>query len=243
MLKCGRRPEARRREGSATDVLLLILATLVPGLLWVVFFYRQDRWEAEPPGLVLWAFILGGAAIVPASLLETPFRDVLAGPADPLAQLIVVFLVVGLGEELAKFAAVYLAVWGSRHFNEIMDGIVYSVAAALGFATVENVVYATAFGLEIAPARAFLTSLAHASFSGVMGFYLGWARLFAAHPGPVLAGGVAAAALLHGAYDYVLLAGWASPALALAMVGGLYGLLSRKIRTASRLSPFRRGRE
>ena len=222
---------------------MLILATLVPGLLWVVFFYRQDRWEAEPPGLVLWAFLLGAAAIVPASLLEMPFQHLLVAPASPLAQVIVIFVVVGLGEELAKFAAVYLAVWGSRHFNEIMDGIVYSVAAALGFATVENVVYATAFGLEIAPARAFLASLAHASFSGVMGFYLGWARIFAARPGPVLARGVAAAALLHGAYDYVLLAGWAPPVVALAMVGGLYALLSRKIQAANQLSPFRRGEE
>ncbi|OUM97754.1 MAG: hypothetical protein BAA04_03215 [Firmicutes bacterium ZCTH02-B6] len=221
-------------------MLAIVIATLIPGLLWLLFFYRRDRFEAEPPWLVLRAFVYGSVSIVPAIAVELPFQRFLVAPSSEADRLLVIFVVVGLGEELAKFAATYLAVWHSRHFNEVMDGIVYAVAAALGFATVENVVYTSVFGLHVAPARALVASLAHACFSGVMGFYLGWGRLSASRPGPAIAFGIGVAAALHGAYDYLLLSGWAPPAVALAMVAGLYALLSRKIRQAVRLSPFRR---
>jgi len=230
----------RRREGRATELLAIIVATLIPGLLWLLFFYRRDKFEAEPPGLVLRAFVYGALAIVPAIAVELPFQHYLVAPPSAAAQLLVVFGVVGLGEELAKFAATYLAVWHSRHFNEVMDGIVYAVAAALGFATVENVVYTSVFGLHVAPARALVASLAHACFSGVMGFYLGWGRLYAPRPAPAIFYGIGLAAVLHGAYNYLLLSGWAPPVVAVATVAGLYVFLSRKIRQAARLSPFRR---
>lgn len=220
-------------------LLLLVVISLVPAIGWVWFFYRQDRYEVEPLSLLVRTFVLGMVAVIPAIVLERPFETWFVDPPNVLARLFAVFVVVGLGEELCKFFAVYVAVWRSRHFNEVMDGIVYAVTAALGFAAVENLLYTATFGFEVVPARALVASLAHASFSGIMGFHFGWARLYAARPEQSLATGIGLAAGLHGLYDYLLVSGVATPLLAVAVLVGVYSYLSRKIREAHKLSPFR----
>lgn len=221
-------------------LLLLVVISLLPAIGWVWFFYRHDRYESEPWALMVRTFLLGMAAVIPAIVLERPFEAWFNDPPNVLARLFAVFVVVGLGEELCKFLAVYLAVWRSRHLNEVMDGIVYAVTAALGFAAVENLLYTITFGFQVAPVRALVASLAHASFSGIMGFHLGWARLYAAHPGRSLAMGLALAAGLHGLYDYLLVSGIATPLVAVVLLVGIYSYLSRKIQEAHQLSPFRR---
>lgn len=221
-------------------LLLIVALSLAPAIAWVWFFYRQDRYEWEPLPLLARAFLLGMAAVIPAIVLERPFETWFVNPPNVFARLFAVFVVVGLGEELFKFFAVYVAVWRSRHLNEVVDGIVYAVTAALGFAAVENLLYTVTFGLQVAPARALVASLAHASFSGIMGFHFGWARLYAARPEKSLATGIGLAASLHGLYDYVLVAGIAPPLLAVLLIGGVYLYLSRKIQEAQQMSPFRR---
>lgn len=229
----------RRRENFGVALLFLIVVSVVPAIGWVWFFYRQDRYESEPLFLLIRTFVLGMIAVIPAIAWEQPFEAWFVEPPNVLAQLLAVFVVVGLGEELFKFFAVYVAVWRSRHLNEVMDGIVYAVTAALGFAAVENLLYTATFGLEVAPARALVASLAHASFSGVMGFHFGWARLYAAKPERSLLTGIALAGGLHGVYDYILVSGVATPLLAVLVIVVAYVYLSRKIQEAHRMSPFR----
>lgn len=221
-------------------LLFLVVVSVALAAGWVWFFYRQDRYEAEPVPLLVRTFVLGMMAVIPAIVLERPFETWFVDPPNALARVFAVFVVVGLGEEFFKFLAVYVAVWRSHHLNEVMDGIVYAVTAALGFAAVENLLYTATFGSQVAPARALVASLAHASFSGIMGFHFGWARLYAARPEKSLAVGIGLAAALHGLYDYVLISGLATPLFAVVLVAGVYTYLSRKIQQAQRISPFRR---
>ena len=58
-------------------------------------------------------------------------------------------------------------------FDEHYDGIVYGAAVSLGFATVENILYLFANGLESALGRAILPVSSHALFGVIMGYYLG----------------------------------------------------------------------
>lgn len=220
-------------------LLFLVVISVAPAVGWVWFFHRQDRYEKEPLPLLVRTFVLGMVAVIPAIYFERPFEAWFVDPPNVLARLFAVFVVVGVGEELFKFFAVYAAVWRSHHVNEVMDGIVYAVTAALGFAAVENLLYTISFGLQVAPVRAFVASLAHASFSGIMGFHFGWARLYAARPEQSLARGILLAGGLHGLYDYVLISGIVSPLTALVLIAGVYTYLSRKIRQAQHMSPFR----
>ena len=61
-------------------------------------------------------------------------------------------------------------------FDEHYDGIVYGAAVSLGFATVENILYLFANGLESALGRAILPVSSHALFGVIMGYYLGKAK-------------------------------------------------------------------
>ncbi len=120
------------------------LLAFAPGVFWLWWVYRRDRWEPEPRGLVLRTFFWGMVATVPAVLLELLGAYAL-GSVLPGSNLVVasVFMlaVVGPAEELCKFLAVRLRVYRHHEFDEPMDGIVYGAAAALGFASLENVGY------------------------------------------------------------------------------------------------------
>lgn len=147
-------------------------------------------------------------------------------------------MVVGLGEEFFKLAAVYLAVARSEEFSEPMDGIIYAIAVAIGFSVVENVLYISAFGLVVAPLRGTIATLAHIAFSGLAGFFLGKAK-FSQRPLPILATGLFVSALAHGLYDFLLITHLASPFVLVLAILGLQYLLLVAIQKAVKSSPGR----
>jgi RsiW-degrading membrane proteinase PrsW (M82 family) len=128
----------------------------------------------------------------------------------PVPALIEAFVFVGLIEELTKFAAVRIKAYRSWHFNEVMDGIVYGVAASLGFATVENILYVLQSGLTTAIFRGILSVPNHAVWGGIMGFYLGLAKrdkTLHGSAGNQIIKGLAIVIVLHGLYDSFALLG------------------------------------
>ena len=155
------------------SLVLLILVSVIPAVLWVWFFYSQDVHEPEPPRLIFKTFIFGILATIPTGILEGPFRIYLQDSRNLLTLFLASIFGVGLIEELMKHFAFQLATYGSGEIDEPVDSIIYSVTAGLGFAAFENVLYTVAFGLKVGLVRAFVTLLAHASFSGIVGYYTG----------------------------------------------------------------------
>ncbi|MCK9222228.1 MAG: PrsW family glutamic-type intramembrane protease [Limnochordia bacterium] len=210
----------------------IFVLSLVPGLAWVYYFYRQDP-VLEPVQLIFKVFLFGMLAVFPAGIIEAPFHMMLSNPTSTFALFLVSFLVVGVVEESLKFAAAVLAVRHSGEFDQVVDGVIYLVTAALGFAAVENYYYTTAFGISIAPARAIVASLAHASFSGVLGYYWGLGR----HSRPFLTvKGWVLAVLLHGLYDFLLLSRIIGTGGAIVGIILLFLFLRSKLRRAIELT-------
>ncbi|MDI6871821.1 MAG: PrsW family glutamic-type intramembrane protease [Bacillota bacterium] len=221
------------------SLFFVVLASVVPGLLWVWFFYRYDRFEPEPKQLLYRVFVQGMAAVFLAGVLEMPVRPLLARSPSLPGLFLISLLGIGLVEEGVKLFVVYRSVFFRPEFDEVMDGIIYATTAGLGFASLETFLYIFRFGLGVAPARALLTTLAHASFTGLAGYYLGLAKLGPAqHRRLRLLWGLALAALLHGLYDFLILSQLA-PAGALLVVMFSYSALATRIRQARRISPFR----
>jgi len=88
-------------------------------------------------------------------------------------------------EEYVKHLVVKEVDWNQKGFNRIIDGVEFSMAAAVGFAFVENVVFFFIIKNhfldinEILPAlmvRAILGTAAHVMFSGIFGYYYGKAK-------------------------------------------------------------------
>jgi len=224
-------------QNATPDLIPLLIVSFFPGMLWVWFFYRKDKDQPEPISLVMKAFIFGAISVFPAAFLEAPFRPFIAGQAPDIGRLfIVTVLVVGLVEEMAKFIAVKLAVYDHPEFNEVIDGIIYAVATGLGFAAVENLFYSVRFGIAVGLFRAFITDLAHASFSGIVGYHLGLAKFHKGNTTPLVGKGLAIAVSLHGLYDFLIIAGLVPPTFGIAMVFATYFYLNTKIAEAGRMS-------
>lgn len=117
---------------------LLPVAVVFGAIVWI------DRWEPEPPMLLVGAFLWGaGGATACAFMLNdamTGFGEVLFdGTFQEHFALVVTAPIV---EEAAKSLFV-IALWFRRRseFNGMVDGIVYAALTAAGFAFIENIFY------------------------------------------------------------------------------------------------------
>lgn len=217
------------------SLVLLILVSVIPAVLWVWFFYSQDVHEPEPPRLIFKTFIFGILATIPTGILEGPFRIYLQDSRNLLTLFLASIFGVGLIEELMKHFAFQLATYGSGEIDEPVDSIIYSVTAGLGFAAFENVLYTVAFGLKVGLVRAFVTLLAHASFSGIVGYYTGIALEDDVKRRMYTFQGLGIAVFLHGLYDFLIIGKLLSPLFGVVFILATYRYLSVRIRQSVRM--------
>ncbi|MBI3998434.1 MAG: PrsW family intramembrane metalloprotease [Armatimonadetes bacterium] len=187
--------------------MVLITLAIAPGLFWLWYFLQRDRLRPEPRHLIQRVFALGAVAGIAAALLE---YAILSGPVLALEDgrhrsIVTTAALIGVIEEGMKFAAVFFGVYRHAEFDEVVDGIIYAVAAAMGFATLENIAYVLSGGVTVAVLRAGLSVPGHAFFGALMGFNMGMARFAGAAETRWLVSGVALAAVAHAAFDAVLL--------------------------------------
>jgi len=191
----------------------------IPAVFWLGFFYLMDRHEPEPKQLVAGVCVLG-------ALIAAPVADFVQSQAVPsvalavhglspfsLDRIVFAVLVVGLSQEMCKYAVVRYTIYMSREFDEPMDGIVYMMACGTGFAVWVN--YHRLSGqnhevyLSIGAAQAVVTTLAHASFAGLLGYAMGRAK-FSRRSAPVrgvlLMLGLLGSAALNG--QFTIVEGW-----------------------------------
>ncbi|HEY5730399.1 MAG TPA: PrsW family glutamic-type intramembrane protease [Anaerolineales bacterium] len=197
-------------QPNLTSVMLIILGIImsfIPAGLWLMLFYRRDRYEPEPKSLVFKVFGLGmllawglGGRVLNFlfnvdNWLYTNWWTQLAGG----------ILVVGFTQEYLKYIAVRASVYGLPEFDERTDGIIYGTAVGLGYATALNIDLIVASGgvdLGSGAFRIAITALAHASFAGVTGYFLAKQK-FERHPIWWMPLGVTTAAVLNGLFYYL----------------------------------------
>ena len=190
---------------------LLIIAVLPAAVLMYVI-YRYDKVEREPIGLLLAVMGLGMLTTIPAIIWEVlgeKFLSLFFWEGSLLFIFFDNFLVVALAEECLKRLVVRYFVWKKRAFNYRFDAIVYCVAASLGFALLENILYVFQFGFGTGITRAVLSVPGHCTFGIFMGFFLGDAKLYEVRGNKVKASQLKALSLwipviLHGFYDFCL---------------------------------------
>ena len=220
------------------EPLLFPLLAFTPGIFWLWFFIRRGVYRPGPRRLLVFTFLLGMASTLPAGIINTVFLDddVLSETANLASVASGMLFVVGPTEEVCKFLAVRLLAYRSAYFDEPGDGLVYSAAASLGFASLENLFYILEFGPAVMLGRAPLSTVAHVVFGSFWGYALGqqvqtgrrrsWQLLF----------GIAAGALVHGVFNVMVFA--FLPAAVVLVVLGIVWTLGR-FTWAQRVSPFR----
>ncbi|MFC1720834.1 PrsW family intramembrane metalloprotease [Patescibacteria group bacterium] len=104
---------------------------IVPALLWLWFWLKQDKKKPEPRGLIILSFIAGMVAVV----IVFPLEKLALNLIPEGAMLLVAWAAI---EEILKYSAISLIALKSRHFDEPVDAVVYMITVALGFAALEN---------------------------------------------------------------------------------------------------------
>ncbi len=192
---------------------LLTLPVTAPIVFWAGYHYHKDRHLPEPVGHLLLAFALGigsfwlGLMMYRAlGLVGLRFDAFVLADTNLAGLFLYAIAVIGVVEELAKMVPFLLVVIRFREFNEPIDGIIYGSFIALGFAAVENWRYLPFLDGWEGLARGFAGPVVHMVFASVWSFYIGRARLEGRPLAPVIIGALAFTAILHGVYDFIVIA-------------------------------------
>ena len=166
---------------AAGIMALLPLAIVLLGVNWI------DRWEPEPRGILVFAFLWGaGFAVLLALIVGSTVDSVLATISgfDGVAEFLSAVVEAPLVEEAGKGLGVLIIFFVARkHFDSPVDGIVYAAWVAGGFAFSENVLY---FGSQLLTSggvdsdligifiiRGVMSPFAHVMFTACTGIALG----------------------------------------------------------------------
>lgn len=167
--------------GRAAQIASGIFLAFVPSLLWIAYFYRQDRLEPEPKTRIAAVFLL--AALLTEALGRRAMGDWFGvadwASGDARTALLAAILIDGFVVQATVYAAVRAIVYATPEFDERMDGIVYGTVAALGTAAVLNLhAVLDNGGAALVPGviRTATTALALASSGGLLGYCLAEAK-------------------------------------------------------------------
>lgn len=155
------------------DIVYALLGGILPVLLWLWFWLKEDAKKPEPLGLIALSFVAGMVAVIVALGLEK------------LATLFIergtlLLFAWATIEEVVKFSTVILIGLRSRFFDEPVDALVYMITAALGFAALENTLFLIGplanggylESLVTGNLRYIGATLLHVAASGVMGAFI-----------------------------------------------------------------------
>lgn len=196
-----------------------------------------DRWEPEPPRLLIMAFLWGASVAVLLSVLAESVVAQVFAAGEEKTSFVTVAIGAPLVEEAAKGAFLLIMLTGRRRneLNTLTDCLVYAGITAAGFAWLENIFYIAngetlAASLATAALRLVLGPFAHPLFTTFIGIGVYYAlkqRNPLAKAACVLLGW-AAASVMHGLWNGSALLGakayfglyvlWMMPIFALAIV-------------------------
>lgn len=216
----------------------VLAGAIAPGFALLAYFYWKDRYDTEPVHMVLKMFLTGVLIVLPIMIVQ---RGLMIIWGD--SPLTFSFVISAGVEEFFKWFVLYHIIYNHTEFDEPYDGIVYAVAVSLGFATLENVLYAflqpATFGTLMM--RALLPVSGHALFGVFMGYSLGRAKFSTGSKIKLhLWLSLMLPILWHGIYDFMLLtvpSTWIWLVVPFMLMLWLRGM--RYVNRANAVSPFR----
>ena len=219
-------------------VLEILTLSFAPGVFGLSYFFYGARYGPDKSRPLVLCFLAGTVAGPLALLLFEAIEHIpVYGAAmrflDSDNESIILALslfVIGPVEELSKFVLLWALLYGRKEFNHPVDGLTFSAAVGLGFASIENW-YAMAEMGSTDWARAITLPFLHGLFSSFWGVGLSLAKfgktvrfrniIFLSLP---------LSFIYHGLFDYIVLSPRVSPLFVLPLVLLLWFWLSQCLR-------------
>lgn len=154
---------------------IALLGGVLPALLWLWFWRREDRARPEPRGYITLTFITGMITVPLVIPLERMAETFVA--AYSIGIIFKLFLWAAI-EEGMKFAAAAFVILRRKVVDEPLDPMIYMITLALGFSALENTFFLlnpdlTLFGGIITGSlRFFGATLLHTLASAIIGLSL-----------------------------------------------------------------------
>lgn len=116
-------------------LLFALFGGVLPALLWLWFWLKEDKRRPEPRGFIMLAFVVGMIAVPLAIPLEQ-MAKAFTGEITFLT-----FLLWSSIEELLKFGLALVVILRRKIVDEPIDTIIYMITVAIGFAALENTLF------------------------------------------------------------------------------------------------------
>jgi protease PrsW len=177
----------------------------------VLAYLWLDRWEPEPPRLLVLAFLWGASvAVVISTILQLTLEATINPGQTETVSPVSIVLGAPLTEEAAKGLFLLLMMTGRRRneLNSLTDCLVYAGLVGAGFAWLEDILYigggkSVSESLATAALRLIMAPFAHSLFTAMFGIGVYFAlqqRSFIAKALDILLG-YAGAVIMHGLWN------------------------------------------
>ncbi len=166
----------------------LMPLALLPAIVLLVYIYKKDKADKEPPKLLAGLLLAGVGVALIAGFLNSGLiileNKIFGLPLDymendppfsffthRLYNFIQAFMIVGPVEEGLKWLFTWKITSKNKNFNSLFDGVIYCVFTSLGFAAYENIGYVFQYGFSAAVSRAITAVPGHMFFAIIMGYF------------------------------------------------------------------------
>lgn len=192
---------------SGTYIAYAFLAGILPSLLWLFFWLREDNLHPEPRLAIALTFLLGMLSVALAIYGEGVSAAFLKSSTEQ-------YIVWAAIEETVKGLVVLVIALFSRQIDEPIDCMIYFLTAALGFAAVENSFFLLnplstgnlPASIAVGDFRFIGATLVHTVSSAAIGFCIGLAFYRGIFAKLVMALiGIAGAVAIHSAFNLSVL--------------------------------------
>ena len=184
----------------------LLLAALSPAAIIIYIFFQHDHaHNKEPYSLLIKCFFAGVLSALVSLLFSQPL-GLIGFNQGVEGAFYNAFFLAAIPEEIAKFLMLHWVVSRAHAFDHYYDGILYAVCVSMGFAALENVLYVSEGGYTVAITRAIFSVPGHMLFAVPMGFFYSFSRFQPERKSYFLTLCLVVPMLLHGSYDFGLMA-------------------------------------
>ncbi|MCX7773952.1 MAG: PrsW family glutamic-type intramembrane protease [Clostridia bacterium] len=158
--------------------IVSVIIAIIPPILWLSIFYRQDRLNPEPKSFVFKTLLLGALVqkALYAPIISLVFPGSNGGIATAARDYVASIILVALIQESTKLLSVRYSIYPSNEFDEKIDGIIYGSALGLGFAmmtSIDSIIVTGGAALTNVTSLVVIETFAQASITGLSCYILG----------------------------------------------------------------------
>jgi len=153
---------------------LVFLGGIIPSLLWLWFWIKEEEKTPEPKKILMIIFIIGMIAV----FFVQPIQKLIQENINSHEWQLILW---ATSEEIIKYLAVLVILYRTNYIKEAIDWPIFLITSALGFAALENALFLikplsmgeNTIGLLTGQLRFLGSTLLHAVSSGILGIAFG----------------------------------------------------------------------